>query len=308
MNIEDDAFSFKHISRKGSMKSNTMSVDDERDLKSIMASLLKSAPSPTKAGNFIDLSAETPNHFDGDEELRVLRFKPSNTLFGKRRKTIYGGSNSKPKNEDPSFVCEICVETKSSHESFGIKNCSHVYCTDCVVNYVDSKLQENVTSIGCPIPNCNGLLDPEYCRLILKPEMFEKWGRGLCEAVIVGSQKFYCLFKDCSAMLIDDRVEVVRDSECPNCNRMFCAQCKVPWHAGIECTEFKKLNKNERENEDIMLRNLAQKNQWRRCPMCRFYVERSLGCDAMRCRSVSYLIYALMVIFFLFSGSLIMYM
>lgn len=303
MNIEDDAFSFKHIStHKGSMNSNTMTVDDERDLKSIMASLLKSAPSPTKVGNFIDLSAETSNYFDGDEDLRVLRFKPSNTLFGKRRKTLDGGfsSNSKPKNEDPSFVCEICFETKSSHESFGIKNCSHVYCTDCVVNYVDSKLQENVTSIGCPIPNCIGLLDPEYCRLILKPEMFEKWGRGLCEAVIHGSQKFYCPFKDCSAMLIDDAVEVVRDSECPNCNRMFCAQCKVPWHAGIECAEFKKLNKNERENEDIMLRNLAQKNQWRRCPKCRFYVERSLGCDAMRCRSVSYLIYALMVIVFFF--------
>ncbi|PRQ47105.1 putative IBR domain, E3 ubiquitin ligase RBR family [Rosa chinensis] len=106
----------------------------------------------------------------------------------------------------------------------------------------------------------------------------------MCEAVILGSQKFYCPFKDCSAMLIDDGAEVVRDSECPNCNRMFCAQCKVPWHAGIECAEFKKLKNDEKGNEDIMLRNLAQKNQWRRCPKSRFYVEKLIGCDTMRCR------------------------
>ncbi|XP_062021356.1 E3 ubiquitin-protein ligase RSL1-like [Rosa rugosa] len=113
----------------------------------------------------------------------------------------------------------------------------------------------------------------------------------MCEAMILGSQKFYCPFKDCSAMLIDDGAEVVRDSECPNCNRMFCAQCKVPWHAGIECAEFKKLKNDEKGNEDIMLRNLAQKNQWRRCPKCRFYVEKLIGCDTMRCRCGTYFCY-----------------
>ncbi|KAM1047387.1 hypothetical protein ACFX13_027339 [Malus domestica] len=127
-----------------------------------------------------------------------------------------------------------------------------------MVKYVVSKLQDNITSIRCPVPNCIGLLEPEYCRPILPPEVFYRRGSALCEAVILGSEKFYCPYKDCSAMLIDDGTEVVRQSVCPNCWRMFCAQCKVPWHEGIKCEEFLKLNKDEREKEDIVKRDQPQ--------------------------------------------------
>lgn len=185
-----------------------------------------------------------------------------------------------------SFVCEICVETKQRNESFSIKGCSHTYCVDCTVKYVDSKLQENVTSIGCPVADCGGSLEPEYCRDILPEEAFDKWGKALCESLIPGAQKFYCPFKDCSALLIDDAGEAIRESECPNCHRLFCAQCKVAWHAGIECADFQKLHKDEPESEDIILMKLAQNQKWNRCPNCKFYVEKKDGCSYIRCRSV----------------------
>lgn len=189
-------------------------------------------------------------------------------------------SNSK---RDP-VVCEICAEDKSANELFGIQKCSHSYCTDCVVNYVSSKLQENITSISCPVPDCRGSLAPEHCQPILPPEVFDRWLSALCEALVLESEKFYCPFKDCSAMLMDDGKEVIQESECPECRRLFCAQCKVSWHAGIDCVEFQKLNKDDREKEDIMLRNLAQTEKWRRCTNCQYYVEKSDGCSYMKCR------------------------
>ncbi|KAM2313855.1 hypothetical protein ACFX1S_026954 [Malus domestica] len=194
---------------------------------------------------------------------------------------MFGRCGTESHSQVPT-VCTICVEHKEAHDRFDLKNCSHAYCTDCIVNYVASKLQDNITSIRCPVPNCIGLLEPEYCRPILPPEVFYRWGSALCEAVILGSEKFYCPYKDCSAILIDDGTEVVRQSVCPNCWRMFCAQSKAPWHEGIKCEEFLKLNKDEREKEDIMLMDLAQKQQWRRCPKCRFYVEKSVGCMFMK--------------------------
>lgn len=183
-----------------------------------------------------------------------------------------------------SFVCEICLETKKANESFSIKGCFHTYCVDCTVKYVDSKLQENVTSIGCPAANCGGSLEPEYCRDILPEQAFDKWGKALCESLIPGAQKFYCPFKDCSALLIDDAGEAIREAECPNCHRLFCALCKVAWHAGIECDDFQKLHKDEREREDIILMKLAQDKKWNRCPNCKFYVEKKDGCSYIRCR------------------------
>ncbi|KAL5783592.1 hypothetical protein ACOSP7_008621 [Xanthoceras sorbifolium] len=273
--LEDDEFYFTPILPKGITKETAISVEqyrEDRDLQiAVAASLMYN------------------DGGDDDDDLRLLTVKPEDTPFGRKTKPFSNpsmtesgqSSNSK---KGPSFVCDICVEPKNSGESFNIKGCSHAYCAGCMAKYVASKLQENITSISCPVADCRGLLEPEYCRNILPREVFDRWGNALCEAVILGAQKFYCPFKDCSALLIDEGGETITQSECPYCNRLFCVQCKVAWHAGIGCAEFQKLNKDEREREDIMLMKLAQNKKWKRCPNCGFYVEKQDGCMYMKCR------------------------
>lgn len=283
--VDVDAFCFTPIAAagEGSSKSNAISVEqysDDRDLHlAIMASLAQTKPA---AEIFIDLSDD-----DDDDEVRVLRFKPQNTLFGKRRNSgnpFVSSAETGESSKTLPFDCEICTENKPGFESFSIAGCDHAFCSECMIRYVGSKLQENIVNIRCPVVDCRGLLEPEECRGILPPEVYDRWGHALCEAVILAEEKFYCPYKDCSALMIDDGGEVIKESECPNCRRLLCAQCKVPWHFGIDCKEFQKLNKDERETEDIMLMQLAQINKWRRCPRCRFYVEKSAGCMYMKCR------------------------
>ncbi|KAK9099612.1 hypothetical protein Syun_026657 [Stephania yunnanensis] len=156
-----------------------------------------------------------------------------------------------------------------------------------MVKYVASKIQENITLIHCPEPGCQGVLEPQFCRSILPLEVFDRWADALCEAFILRIQRCHCPYKDCSAPLEYDEGMVIKESECPHCHRLFCAQCKVPWHLGIECEDFQKLNKDEREREDVMLLNLVRENKWQRCPLCRFYVERTEGCPFMKCRNHS---------------------
>ncbi|WMV17829.1 hypothetical protein MTR67_011214 [Solanum verrucosum] len=78
-------------------------------------------------------------------------------------------------------------------------------------------------------------------------------------------------------------VVVITQSKCPECKRLFCAKCKVPWHSGFVCEEFEKLNKDEREIEGLQLVKLVKSEEWQRCPSCRMYVGRSEGCAQMRC-------------------------
>nr|GMD05319.1 probable E3 ubiquitin-protein ligase RNF144A-B [Ipomoea batatas] len=182
-----------------------------------------------------------------------------------------------------SFICEICCDAKPMSDIFRIKACKHSYCSDCVSKFVASKLQQNFSQINCPVSGCAGVLEPHNCRSILPPQVFDRWGDALCEALLLASEKFYCPFKDCSALLIDEKMEVV-ESECPECHRLFCAKCKVPWHAGIACSEFQKLHESEREKDDILLVNVANEKQWMRCPDCRVYVERVSGCPFVMCR------------------------
>ncbi|CAI9267632.1 unnamed protein product [Lactuca saligna] len=191
-----------------------------------------------------------------------------------------------------SFFCEICMDTKSSSEMFSNATvCGHPYCSDCISGHVSAKIKENMTSVKCPDPKCKEVIGPEHCRAIVPKEVLERWEEALCESLILGSEKFYCPFKDCSVMLVDDGGESVTSSECPNCHRLFCAQCKVAWHSEMDCNEFQSLNEDERNPEDIMLMQLAKSKEWRRCPSCNIIVEKQDGCHRISCRCGNHFCY-----------------
>lgn len=241
--------------------------------------------SDSKKRVFSDLFHEIQEN--PDQEVQVLDSFSFHNRNPRSRITINSifelGESSDTRSGSLS-VCEICVNEKLPSEFFSINGCSHSYCTDCIRKYIASKLLDNITQITCPVLGCLGLLEPEDCRLILPREVFDRWGKALCEAVILDSQKFYCPYRDCSAMLINDDGEMVALSNCQYCERDFCVQCNVPWHLGMDCKEFQSLNENEREAEDIMLMQLAKNCRWYRCPNCRFYIEKFAGCSYVKCR------------------------
>jgi E3 ubiquitin-protein ligase RNF144 len=193
-------------------------------------------------------------------------------------------------------LCGICLEDKYPSEIFDGMVCSHRFCSTCITLHIRNKLQEKLVSIDCPDPNCSEHLTPEQCVVILPKQTFEEWSLALVEADIPLSQKFYCPFRNCSAVLLKDiapdelgsssgaAAVVIKESECPECRRLFCAQCGVPWHAGLDCSEFQRLSDSEKEICDLMLFKLAKECEWQRCASCKHIVERSSGCCHMLCR------------------------
>ncbi|RVW49086.1 putative E3 ubiquitin-protein ligase RNF217 [Vitis vinifera] len=184
-------------------------------------------------------------------------------------------------------MCEICCERKESTGMFRNEGCRHSVCTDCISKHVEVKIESNSGMILCPGMDCRGVLDPERCRGFLPKTVVERWEKAIIETLILDSEKFYCPFKDCSAMLLNDNAEAVmmmRESECPHCRRLFCVQCRVPWHSGMECREVQRLNADERGREDMLLKKLAEEKKWKRCPQCKFYVEKIEGCVHLTCR------------------------
>ncbi|KAL0744123.1 hypothetical protein Bca4012_085636 [Brassica carinata] len=202
--------------------------------------------------------------------------------------------------EPSSRLCMICMDEKSPSDMFR-GNCTHYYCTECTVRYVESKIQENVAGIKCPDVDCTHMIEPNTCRDLIPKNLSEHWDKALCESLFVSSEKVYCPFENCSAMMVveggDDKVTA---TECPSCHRLFCAQCRVTWHAGIGCDEFqragntkknsvffngilniitkgKEKTKNVDEKDELLIQ-LAKNKQWRRCPSCKYFVEKFFGC------------------------------
>ncbi|GMN63902.1 hypothetical protein TIFTF001_032970 [Ficus carica] len=201
--------------------------------------------------------------------------------------------------QSSQIFCEICAERKPVDEIFRNESsdCKHSFCSDCIGKHVATKLVHgNMNVISCPGVDCKDVhfLELEACREILPREVVERWDEALCEALIPDSQKFYCPFKDCSAVLVNDgeEGEVIVESECPICHRLFCARCGVPWHSGIGCEESETLNEDERGREDLMVRELAKEEKWQRCPKCMYYVEKIDGCLHITCRCAFQFCYA----------------
>nr|GMD10601.1 probable E3 ubiquitin-protein ligase RNF217 [Ipomoea batatas] len=157
------------------------------------------------------------------------------------------------KGESSQMFCEICAERKESEEMFRLESCSHVFCTACISKHVATKVQDSIHVVTCPGLNCKGSLEFDSCKAIVPSDVLTRWDEVLCESLIPASEKFYCPYRDCSAMMVNDGDGMITASECPLCHRLFCALCNVPWHSGVGCEEFQKLNEDERGREDIMV-------------------------------------------------------
>ncbi|KAK3431812.1 probable E3 ubiquitin-protein ligase RNF144A-B isoform X1 [Eucalyptus grandis] len=238
------------------------------------------------------------------EVSREMNIKPSETTIGSSSSSVdVTEANPNPNQmqiidpvemgvqkddgDSSESFCEICAERKEAKEMFSIRTmCSHTFCSLCISRHVETKVLDNVTTIKCPGLECEGVLQIDSCRQILPENVLYMWEKSMSEAMLLESQSFYCPFNNCSALLIKDNDDgqVIRECECPYCHRLFCAECSVPWHAGVSCEEFRSLNEDERGSEDLMVRELAKEKKWKRCPNCKFYVERTQGCAHITCR------------------------
>jgi E3 ubiquitin-protein ligase RNF144 len=188
--------------------------------------------------------------------------------------------------------CSICMEPMAPAAAHrGAAACAHAFCGACLSGHVRAKLESGGAAgsgaVRCPDASCAAALDPELCRGALPSELFERWCRALCESLFLGARRTYCPFRDCSEMMVaddDGGEESVTQSECQGCRRLFCARCCVPWHAGVSCEEFARLGEGERAREDLLLVEAAREANWKRCPRCGFYVDKSSGCLHITCR------------------------
>ncbi|XP_058782130.1 E3 ubiquitin-protein ligase RSL1-like [Vicia villosa] len=154
--------------------------------------------------------------------------------------------------ESSRSLCGICFNSKSDPDMFKINTCNHSFCVDCISKYMDSQITNKVVKVTCPNPNCYTKLKPEHLVNIMSREFLDRWEFAKYKSKIPLEQKTYCPFEDCSILLVkeDSGGEVVVTScECPYCHRLFCAQCRVPWHAEKSCEEFQNLKVPKQEQE-----------------------------------------------------------
>ncbi|KAJ7296795.1 hypothetical protein O6H91_Y098800 [Diphasiastrum complanatum] len=193
--------------------------------------------------------------------------------------------------------CSICLDDKDGSEMFTVSSCCHKFCRSCVVRHAEVKIKASQVPVLCPEPNCATTFTVEECEQFLPSKTFDLLSKRLMESSIPEAERMYCPFRNCSALMRRGNTDFsqlasssrnVRPStgpvNCVECERLFCAECRVPWHKYKTCDEYQKLPPELRDAEDVKLHQLAENKNWKRCKECRCMIELAEGCFHMTCR------------------------
>ncbi|KAI3707645.1 hypothetical protein L6452_26272 [Arctium lappa] len=105
--------------------------------------------------------------------------------------------------EEEAFTCEICSEP-ANIKFKNNNNCIHPFCTDCLIKYIQAKLDDNVSDIKCPDMTCNHSLEPLSCRPKIARQLFDKWCDVLCESAVLKLDRVYCPNQECSELILNE--------------------------------------------------------------------------------------------------------
>lgn len=203
----------------------------------------------------------------------------------------------------PAETCSICLEDTDSSQMFVVDGCSHRFCFSCMKQHVEVKLLHGMLPC-CPREGCNKGLNLDGSRKFLSPRLLEIMAHRLKEASIPPTERLYCPYPQCSALMSVSEAAKCSQQEssskqqvgdtsglrkCAKCTRNFCIKCKVPWHDRMSCRDYKRLHPFPRA-EDAKLQFLAREKLWRPCIKCGNMIELAEGCFHITCRYRNFLL------------------
>jgi hypothetical protein len=195
--------------------------------------------------------------------------------------------------------CPICFCEFTTDDGVLVGDCGHGFCQDCFSQYVKGKVGEGQvlsTQLVCPHVGGDGangskcgtaLAQRDILACLDKQEDRDRYLRlSLSRAVDEQDNMGCCPTAGCSFQFEWD--EDNRKLDCPLCQKTYCLVCRTgPWHTGMRCEQ----NQQQREEageadggEDADFQKFARSQKLKQCPKCKFWVEKSMGCDAMHCR------------------------
>ncbi|TVU01335.1 hypothetical protein EJB05_53205, partial [Eragrostis curvula] len=192
-------------------------------------------------------------------------------------------------------TCTICLEDADITKVHAVEGCAHRFCFPCMKEHVKVKLLNGMLP-GCPRHGCTTKLSVEGSKVFLSPPLLGIMAQRIRERQIHPSQKVYCPYPKCSALMsLSEVVHPMQEScsrysvadaatlrKCVKCRGSFCISCKVIWHDRMTCYEYKRRCPYARP-EDAKLQNLAEQRLWRQCVKCKHMIELAEGCYHMTC-------------------------
>lgn len=188
---------------------------------------------------------------------------------------------SESQSQAASNSCSLCFEDDLEPDQVFSLSCGDTFCTVCWQHYLSIKITEGQTAdITCPAMKCDLLVDESSVRLLVAPEVFERYRRFTINAFVDTNEYVkWCPAPGCGNAVNIDSVK--NQTVTCSCGHRFCFACGEPAHRPATCEQWK--NWKAKSNDESETGNWLAANT-QPCPKCGSHTEKNGGCNHMVCR------------------------
>jgi len=180
--------------------------------------------------------------------------------------------------------CEICLENFSLLDGTNyFLNCNCVIHNICFDNMIRVAIESNNLPVKCP--NCNTSIHPNYIIDSINnanPDLLKKYEKYSINNFLMNNNDEFspCPTPGCEYIFFFQQGEF--NFLCPMCHKHYCLNCKDEWHNGLTCQQYKD-SRDEKKLDDQFFQ-FVKGAKFKMCPKCKYWVEKTRGCNHMRCR------------------------
>lgn len=182
-------------------------------------------------------------------------------------------------------ICPICEE-EPDRLFTPPHGCDPFCCKGCYVRWLETNIDQRVTEIKCPRKQCSRILDNvDDVMALLNTKYKEAHDRNLLYGELLKDPGFmYCPHDKCKAGFLVNKDDSF--ATCPECKNKVCPDCKNVFHKPYTCEVYKDSiaprDVNDKKFEDLV------KKKCKKCPRCTVAIEKTIGCDHMKCGMCKY--------------------
>ena len=164
-----------------------------------------------------------------------------------------------------------------------MKKCGHVFCNSCWEIHLKTQISDGNTSPCCPEYKCSVTVD-DITIMALVPSLYSKLMDRRVNTLLETDPLWqWCPGNQCGKLVKAEGSSAV-PVDC-SCGAAWCFKCQQEAHWPATCDQARKFHDLTKDyNEDLIGRkDYISSVPIKRCPFCRYPIEKSFGCPHMQC-------------------------
>ncbi|MCD9559896.1 hypothetical protein HAX54_018224 [Datura stramonium] len=197
---------------------------------------------------------------------------------------------------DDEADCPICL--CDLEDAYRLEGCTHSFCRSCLLDQCESAIRSREGfPLCCTHKGCGAHILVSDLRSLLSSDKLEELFRASLGAFVAasGGRYRFCPSPDCPSVYhVAESGKVGAPFVCGACYVETCTSCHLEYHPYISCEKYQEF----KDDPDISLKEWAMgKENVKKCPVCRFTIEKVDGCNHIECRCGQHICWVCLVFF-----------